>query len=136
MFRFISALGLVSVCCLAAGCGDDPPPTTPIDVPVQVSETFTGTLDVHGAVQHTFLTERAGQALATLESLSPDGTAVVQFIFGTWNGQYCQAILIKVDATTGSNLIGTASTGAFCVIVSDVGHLTESTTYSIKVQHY
>ena len=100
MSRFISALALVSACCLAAGCSDDPV-AAPIDPPVQVTETFSGTLDVRGAAMHTFFTDEGpAQAVATLETLSPDSAAIVEFAFGTWNGQYCQVILIKLDATT------------------------------------
>jgi hypothetical protein len=138
MSRFISALALVSACCLAAGCGDDPVATTPSDPPVEVTETFTGTLDLHGASMHTFFTDKGpAQAIATLDSLSPDSTAVVSFMFGTWNGQYCQVILVKDDATTSANLIGTASAvGSFCVRVSDIGRLTQPTNYAIKVTHF
>jgi hypothetical protein len=137
MSRFITALALVSACCLAAGCGDDGPVAAPVEPPVQVTETFTGTLDVHGAAMHTFFTDKGpAQAVATLETLSPDSTAVVSFIFGTWNGQYCQVILVKDDATTSANLIGTASVGAFCVRVADIGRLTEPTNYTIKVTHF
>jgi hypothetical protein len=137
MSRFITALALVSACCLAAGCGDDDPVAAPAEPPVQVTETFTGTLDVHGAAMHTFFTDKGpAQAVATLETLSPDSTAVVSFIFGTWNGQYCQVILVKDDATTSANLIGTASVGAFCVRVADIGRLTAPTTYTIKVTHF
>jgi hypothetical protein len=137
MSRFITALALVSACCLAAGCGDDDPVAAPVDPPVQVTETFTGTLDVHGAAMHTFFTEKGpAQAIASLETLSPDSAAIVEFTFGTWNGNNCQVILIKLDATTSANLIGTASVGAFCVTLRDLGRLTEPTTYTIKVTHF
>ncbi len=94
----------------------DDPVAAPVEPPVEVTETFTGTLDVHGAAMHTFFTDKGpAQAVATLESLSPDSAAVVEIHFGTWNGNNCQVILIKLDATTSANLIGTASVGAFCV---------------------
>ena len=135
MSRLIPVSALVLTCGLAAGC-DDAAPVAPVDPPVQVNETFPGTINVNGAATHVVVTERAGQAIATLESLSPDSAAVVSFMFGTWNGSYCQVILVKDDATTGANLIGTASAGTFCVRVADIGRLTEPTTYSIKVSHY
>ena len=63
---------------------------------------------------HTFFADAGpAQAIATLESLSPDSAAVVGVIFGTWNGNNCQVILVKIDATTSANLIGTASVGDF-----------------------
>ena len=134
MFRLISFSALILACAAVAGCGDDDAPTTPIETPVQINETFQGTLNLNGAITYTFVTERAGQATATL-TLS-DSTAVVSFMFGTWNGQYCQVILVKDDATTPQNLIGTASAGSFCVRVADNGHLTAPTDYSIAVAHF
>jgi hypothetical protein len=93
-------------------------------------------VNILGASSHIFFTERAGQAVVTLESLAPDSAAVVSLIFGTWNGSYCSVVFVKDDATTGTNMIGTASTGAFCVRLADIGRLTEATTYSIKVTHF
>ena len=137
MFRLISASAIILACTTAAGCGDDPAPITdPTPTPVQVTENFTGSLTINGAATHLFTTGEAGQAVANLTSLSPDSAAVISFTFGTWNGQYCQVILAKDDATTGANLIGNASVGSFCVRVSDVGRLTAPTDYSITVQHY
>ena len=137
MSRLISVSTIVLACGLAAGC-DDPPPLAPDEpAPVQVTETFTGTLNVNGASMHTFvITEGPGRTDALLESLSPDSAAVVSFIFGTWNGSYCTVTFVKDDATTGSQFLGTASAGSFCVRVSDVGRLTQPTDYSIRVQHY
>jgi hypothetical protein len=138
MFRFISTSAIIFACVGAAGCGDNSTPTTPAEPPVQVSETFTGTLNVKGAAMHTFLTDKGpAQASVTIASLSPDSAAVVRFEFGTWNGNNCQVNLFKNDATTGSNLIGTASAvGSFCVGLLDIGFLTAPTDYSITVTHY
>jgi len=135
MFRLISALVLILACGVTAGCGDDPV-AAPVEAPVSVEETFTGTVNILGASSHIFFTERAGQAVVTLESLAPDSAAVVSLIFGTWNGSYCSVVFVKDDATTGTNMIGTASTGSFCVRVADIGRLTEATTYTIKVTHF
>ena len=135
MLRVISFSVLIVACAAAAGCAEDAPPTTPVETPVQVTDTFTGTMSLNGAATHLVVTTRPGQAVATL-SLAPDTTAVVSFMFGTWNSQYCQVILVKDDATTGQNLIGTASAGSFCVRVADVGRLTAPTDYQISVTHY
>ena len=138
MFRFISTSAIIFACIGAAGCGDNPAPTTPVESPVQVSETFTGTLNVNGAVTHTFVTDKGpAQAQATLVSLSPDSTVLVNFTMGTWNGNNCQVVLAKDDATTNATLIGTASAvGSFCVRIADGGRLTVPTDYSITVTHY
>jgi hypothetical protein len=137
MFRLLCASALVFVCGAAAGCGDDPGPTTPITPPTQITENFTGTLNLFGAATHVFTTEQTGQAQATISSLTPDGAAKVSFMFGTWNGSYCTVTFVKDDATTGSNFLGNASgPGAFCVRVSDIGLLTAPTDYEIVVTHF
>ena len=137
MPRLISLSALIFACAVATGCGDDnTTPTTPIETPVQINETFQGTINVNGAATHIFVADRAGQATATLTSLSPDSAAIVSFVFGTWNGQYCQAILWKDDATQAQNLVGNASQGSFCVRVADIGRLTAPTDYVITVSHF
>lgn len=137
MFRLISAAILVFVGSLAAGCADDDLPTTPVEPPTQISETFTGTLNVFGAATHVFATAQTGQAAATLSSLAPDSGARVSFVFGTWNGQYCTVSFINDNATTGSSFVGNASgPGAFCVRVADIGLLTAPTEYAIAVTHF
>ena len=137
MSRLISLSALIFACAVAAGCGDDDAaPTTPVETPVQINETFSGTLNLNGAVTHTFPTDRAGQATVTLTSLSPDSAAIVSFVFGTFNGQYCQAILWKDDATQAQNLVGNASQGVFCVRIADIGRLTAPTDYTITVAHF
>jgi hypothetical protein len=137
MFRLLCVSALVFACAAAAGCGDDPVPTTPITPPTQVTENFTGTLNVLGAATHVFATEQTGQAQATISALTPDSAARVSFIFGAWNGSYCTVTFVKDDATTGTSFVGNASgPGAFCVRVSDIGLLAAPTDYEIVVTHF
>ena len=136
MFRKIYFSVLILACAAVAGCAEDEIPTTPVETPVQINESFEGSIILNGAATHVFGTERAGQATVNLTSLSPDSAAVVSFMFGTWNGQYCQVILVKDDATTAQNLIGNASQGSFCVRIADIGRLTAPTSYVITVSHF
>jgi len=136
MLRLLTVSAFILVCSVAAGCADDDPITGPIETPTEINETFTGTVTILGASSHVFTTERAGRADVILESLAPDSAASVSLIFGTWNGSACQLIIVNDNATTGTTLIGNASAGSFCVRVSDIGRLTEPTTYTIKVIHF
>lgn len=136
MVRLRSASALVFVCSLAAGCADDAAPTTP-ESPPEITEAFQGTINLFGADTHLFTTERSGPASATIDSLTPDSAARVTFMFGTWNGSYCTVTFVTDDGTTGTRFIGNASgPGAFCVRISDIGKLTEPTTYAITVSHF
>jgi len=137
MVRIISFFALILACAAASGCADDDTtPTTPVETPVQITESFQGSINLNGAATHVFVSERAGQASATLTSLSPDSAAIVSFMFGTWNGQYCSVVLVKDDATQAQNLVGNASQGSFCVRISDIGRLTAPTDYVITVAHF
>jgi hypothetical protein len=137
MSRLISFSALILACTFATGCGDDnTTPTTPVETPIQINETFQGTINLNGAATHVFGTERAGQATVTLTSLSPDSAAIVSFMFGTWNGSYCSVVLVKDDATQAQNLVGNASQGSFCVRIADIGRLTAPTDYTITVAHF
>jgi hypothetical protein len=58
---------------VAVACGSDGVPITPIDpTPITpIVETFSGTLNVNGAVTFPFTVNRAGSANATLKALQP-----------------------------------------------------------------
>jgi hypothetical protein len=120
-----------------AGCGSDPidTPTTPTE-PTQITETFSGTLNVNGARTHNFTVDRAGQVSAQLKTLS-DQAATVGVSLGTWNGQSCAIIITNTSAVLNTTVIGTASSlGQFCVWLNDVGKLTAGVDYSVDVIHY
>jgi hypothetical protein len=136
MYSPIRCLALILAAGLITGCGDSETPTTPTDPPVEISEPFTGTLTLNGAVTHPFVVQRAGQAVATVTSLSPDSAAVISVSLGTWNGQVCQILLANDAATTNTTVIGNASAGNFCLRVLDVGRLTAPTDYAITVRHF
>jgi hypothetical protein len=137
MYRTITVLALILAAGAAASCGDDDPPTAPTPVPpVEVTEPFSGTLTINGAVTHPFIVQRAGNVTAQLTGLSPDEAAVISLALGTWNGQSCQIIIANDAATLNSAAIGTASAGNFCVRMSDVGRLTAPTDYVVIVRHF
>ena len=140
MFRPTSLFALVLTIGLSASACDSDSPTGPTEPPpVAVTETFTGTLTLNGAVRHTFLTQRAGEVSASIASLSP-ASAVISLSLGTWNGQSCQVIIAKDDATATpplNSIIGNASAGNFCVRLSDPdGRLTQATDYTVSVTHF
>jgi hypothetical protein len=136
MFRPTSVLVLILAIALSASACDSDEPVAPSEPePVEVSETFGGRLT--GAATHTFGVQRPGTVVATVGTLVPDSAGVISVSLGTWNGQSC-AILIAMDAaTSGTSVVGNATTvGDFCVRVLDVGRLTQPTDYEITVRHF
>jgi hypothetical protein len=121
-----------------AGCSsnDDLPETPTQPTPVQITESFSGNLNVNGARTHSFAVDRAGTVTAQLKALS-DQAATIGVSLGTFNGSACAILLSKTDAVLNSTVTGTAqSTGQFCVWLNDVGKLTAGVDYTIDVTHY
>ena len=122
---------------LAAGCDntvdDNGGPTGPDPT---VTETFTGTLTVNGALTHTFTVAGSGLVTATLTTVTPTITIPVGLALGTWNGTNCQITLPKDDAVQGNAVIGQVSAATtLCARIYDVGKLTEPLGYTITVVH-
>lgn len=138
MRSFILRLLLVPIAAVAFGCsGDiDKFPTTPD--PVFVTETFTGTLTVNGAVTHHVFTGATGAVNATITSLGENAPAKVGFTMGTLGSTaVCTVVLSNDNAAVSSALSGTVSTlaGSLCVRIYDVGALTAPVAYTITVSH-
>jgi hypothetical protein len=123
---------------LAAGCSDDNTVVAAPTPPVQISESFAGTVSVHGAFSHPFDVARAGAVTAQITSLSPDDTVTVGIALGTWNGSACQLIIANDAAKLSTSVLGTATApGTLCVRMSDAaGQLTAPTSYELRVDHY
>jgi hypothetical protein len=135
----------------AAGCSDDPitnPDQTP---PTQVTETYSGTLTINGAVTHDITVLTAGNVISTLTLLDPPTVLVngeerqveVGLSMGTWNGVACSVgapTLSNDRAKVGVSLTGTATaTGAYCVRVYDSGgenSIKQATAYELTVTHF
>ena len=130
---------LITVALAASACDESVDPSaldpTPID-PEAVVETFTGALNKNGAVTHTFNTTGSGTVIATLVSVAPDATVALSLSVGTWSGLTCQVVLANDGAVAGLSITGTGSAaGTFCVRLSDVGNITDTITYEIRVSH-
>ena len=139
MYRLLGLIGCVGLVVVMAACGEDPfeTPTNP-NPPVPVTETFTGTVNQNGAQTHTFSSSASGTVTATLTTLGPDSALIIGLALGTWNGNVCQIVLPKDNATQGSVITGGVSAlGNLCVRIYDVGNVTaaEPATYEITVVH-
>jgi hypothetical protein len=130
--RFLAmaiALGTVA-------CGSSPTtPTTPT-TPVSSTDTFNGTLTQNGGQSWPFTTAASGTITATISTLAPNSTLVVGLALGTWNGNACQLILTKDNATQSSFIVGQASqSSTYCVRIYDVGNVTDPQTVEVQVNH-
>jgi len=137
MRAFILRALVLSIAAFGAGCSGDINniPTTPD--PVQVTETFSGTININGAATHNVFTSATGAVSATLTSLGENAPAKIGFAMGTLAGSTCSLVMTNDNAVATSVLLGTVSTlgGSLCVRVYDVGALTESVSYTVVVSH-
>ncbi|MGE3275626.1 MAG: hypothetical protein AB7O67_10970 [Vicinamibacterales bacterium] len=132
----LGLLALAAATLITVGCGDDTPVTPTQPTPTTVTETFSGTLTVNGAMTHRFATQSGGSAQATLTAVGPDTGDVVGFAMGTWSGSTCQLILTNDAAVQTSVITGTVGTsGQLCIRVYDVGQLTGPVDYEVTVVH-
>jgi hypothetical protein len=130
-------MALLAVALAAAGCDSgNPPPTTPTETPPTVTETFSGTLTVNGAVTYTFDVDAAGQVTARLSAVAPDGT-IIGLALGLWSGLSCNVILANDQAQVGNTVVCHASgAGQLCVRIFDVGKITGPITFEVAVVHF
>ena len=137
MRSFMLRLLVLSMAAVAVGCSGeiDNIPTTPD--PVIVTETFTGTLTVNGAVTHNVFTGATGTVSATLTSLGDNPPEKVGFSMGTLAGATCAVVLHNDAAVVTSNIVGTLTSlaGSICVRIHDVGALTAPVSYTFTVTH-
>jgi len=138
MHRPLLPVLVLALAGVTAACGGDDAPTTPTAPtgPSNVTVTFMGTVNRNGANTHPFTTD-GGTVTATISALSPDSTAIIGLILGTWNGSSCQTVIADDRATQTTSVIGTASgSGNLCVRLYDAtGELAGPTTYEVQVVH-
>ena len=130
------AIALVVTAMGAAACDDNSAVLPIAPTPSQQTETFAGTLSINGGVTFSFTSNR-GAVTATLSTVAPDSTVVLGMSLGVWNGITCAATLPNDQAVQGSTIYGTVNTtGALCVRLYDVGKMSDSLDFEVKVIHF
>jgi hypothetical protein len=133
----LRTLLLVAPLALAvSGCGDSTDPIT-IPTPIEVTETFGGTVGQAGLSYHV-VDAKVGMVTLTMTGIGPDPSTTIGMSIGVLNSIACTAVMDNLDARVGSQLVGTA-TGAttLCVKLYDTGTLAldQTVTYEITVKY-
>ena len=128
---------VVLLALLAGACNAEDPfffPTEP--TPTPVTEVFSGTLTVNGAVTHPYASMSSGTTTATLTALGPDSGDTVGLGLGTYTAGVCEVRLANDLAVQSSVVTGVVGgIGALCVRIYDVGQLAGPVAYEIEVFH-
>lgn len=129
---------LLAAAVAAGGCDNEIDNPSPTDPPPTTTETFSGSIDVNGAMTHTFNVTVAGTVIATLAEVTPDPAIAVGFALGRWNASssFCEQIIPNDNAIQGQILTGNASgPGTLCTRLYDTGKVTGALNYTISVVH-
>lgn len=126
-------------CALAAtaACGSSSSTPTPTTPTATFTDTFSGTLVLHGASNYPFTVNAAGSVTVTLTTVSPDTGAVMEIYLGTWNGTSCSiASISNTSASQGATITGTVTgAGSLCARIADSGTLAATENYTLTVVH-
>jgi len=100
--------------------------------------TFASTLPVKGAVTKTVTTSTEGTIDVTLNSLGSQPNAVVGLGIGvvpSTSAECTLTIIVQTKAGSVPQLSEKVDAGSYCVGLSDVGNLTNQTTFSMTIAH-
>jgi len=105
----------------ASACDPKVAPTDTTTSPSPtITESFTGSITLNGAVSYFFSTNASGFVTATLRTLAPDQTMQIGLALGTWNGQNCATTISNERAGQGITVTGSVSgSGNLCVRIFD-----------------
>jgi hypothetical protein len=145
--QFAGALALAASTAFAAACGGSNSTST-VTAPTGTltTDTFNGTLNppVNGQLQanvHTFtVTTTGGNITITLVSAGPPSTIQLGLGLGNPSASGTCSIIsgftTQTSAGSTSQLGATgAPSGAYCVVVADVGNVLQAVNYTITVAH-
>ena len=128
----------------AAACGgsDNTASTAPSVVAGPQTALFEGTLPVGGSAFYSFTVQATGDAMVMLASVATSkvpGTSTAAFLgvgIGTPLGTDCtETTSVLAFPALQSPLVSNLTPGIYCVRVYDVGYLTGSVNFAIRIVH-
>ena len=132
-FRLSAAFVLALAGAISISCGGI------VDPSKNTVETFSGTVQVGGAVAHKFSASKTGELQIKVLTLSPVSSAIIGVLWvqGSSDGN-CSGNLLQNNQFATANLTaisGQIISGNYCVVMYDVGVFTQPENYSITVSH-
>ena len=126
--------------CSAAACTNSP--SAPSAAAVNTStEVFSGTLTPGTSMFYAINVLEAGTVNLTLASIAgtngrPALSQVVRIGYGVPQGTGCQVIASANTAPSLSAQLSTNSpAGTFCIVIQDIGNLTQPSTFAVRIVH-
>jgi hypothetical protein len=122
----------------AAACKSSTSAPTTTTTVTRTTETFSGTVPVHGSAFNNFTVSATGLVEVTLTAASPPATIAMGVGVGTQTGTACTVLAGSSVATPAGSTVqlsGILSADALCVLVSDLGAQTSAVAYTVTVTH-
>lgn len=115
-------------------------PTSPSNTSSSSSTTdvFSGSLGQNSSIVFTFSVASAGNVAITLTTVSPAATGPLGLGVGSSSNGTCTITngTSAATAATSPQLSATENPGTYCVMVSDAGSLTATSTVTVTVTHF
>jgi hypothetical protein len=133
----LRGLAGLAVAVVSAACARDPLLTNPSSTGPVLIESFVGTLAVGGSAFYSFTAPDAGIVSLTLVSLTVAGVPSdlsINMGLGVPKGTTCvsgNAAAVVVGTTPQAS--ESVNPGVYCVIVSDVGTLTDPAAFAVSI---
>jgi hypothetical protein len=133
-------LALLAVAVLAAACDEEPtgPTGNPLTI-AGVTESFTATVPVGGAVFYSFNSPSDGLIKLTLLELTVNGVGSTAFInmgIGTPAGTGCSVTDSRtIQSGVSPQFEDFFTAGVYCVRLFDIGDLTEPALAAVNISH-
>ena len=132
---------LLTLVWLQAACGKDDSSSTAPSTPGTATEFFNGDLAVNASIFYSFTVTNAGNVSITLASLNSGNLAAasrttVGLGLGIPEGTGC-ALSSSITTVPGfvAQLTSSQSPGIYCVNIADVGTLTATLKFSVRIVH-
>lgn len=123
---------VVPLALAVSGCGSSTDPIT-IPTPVEVTESFSGTVG-QGGVSYHVVNAKVGTVTLSMNAIGPDSTATIGMSIGVLNSIACTSVMENPTARVGSQLVGTVSgVATLCVKLYDAGTIALDQTLSYEI---
>jgi hypothetical protein len=101
-----------------------------------VADTFGSALAVGGVSTHTVTAAKAGTITVQLQNAGGDPAMTVGLGLGLWDGTTCQLTTsLKTAAGGAAQITSAVDAGNYCVLVKDIGKLTDAIGFIVNITH-
>ena len=128
---------LIAVALLTTACGTTPTQPTSTGSSSTIDQ-FVGSLDVLGSVPYTFILSQTTNVAVTLTSVvdaaGQVSRAALGLGVGTTDGTTCTPTTsLNTVAALKAQIVTTLNPGNYCVNVTDIGNLADTSTFAIRI---